>query len=81
MVLAFEKKKETPFPTTQSWQSFRKAVLSAFAHKRKTVFNSLSLCGYEKEKITAALELLHLPLTVRAEQIPAEKYVDLAARL
>ena len=81
MVLAFEKKKETPFPTTQSWQIFRKAVLSAFAHKRKTVFNSLSLCGYEKEKITAALEFLHLPLTVRAEQIPAEKYVDLAARL
>lgn len=81
MVLAFEKKKETPFPTTQSWQNFRKAVLSAFAHKRKTVFNSLSLCGYEKEKITAALEFLHLPLTVRAEQIPAEKYVDLAARL
>ncbi len=78
MVLAFEKKKETPFPTQENWQKFRKVVLSAFAHKRKTAFNSLSLCGYEKEKITMALETLHLPLTVRAEQIPAEKYVELA---
>lgn len=77
-VLSFEKKKQIPFCTKESWKNFRKVVLAAFAHKRKTAFNSLSLCGYEKEKIVVALEELHLPLTVRAEQIPAEKYVKLA---
>ena len=56
---------------------FEKLIKSAFLHRRKTLFNSLSLCGYTKEKIQAALEKIQLTPTVRAEDVPLEKYLQL----
>lgn len=76
-VLAFERLKEPVFSSEKDWNKFKKVVLAAFAHKRKTAFNSLVLSGYAKESVSAALERLNLPLTVRAEQIPPEAYVKL----
>lgn len=76
-VLAFERLKEPVFPLEEEWNKFKKLVLSAFAHKRKTVFNSLTLCGYSKDEVSSALTRLSLPLTVRAEQIDPQTYVQL----
>lgn len=80
-VLAFERLKEPVCSSEKEWKNFKQTVLSAFAHKRKTVFNSLVLSGYVKESVSAALEQLNLPLTVRAEQIPPDAYVRLARLL
>ena len=76
-VLAFERLKEPVFPSEDEWKKFKKLVLSAFAHKRKTAFNSLTLCGYPKDLVTAALAKLNLTPTVRAEQIDPQTYVQL----
>ena len=76
-VLAFERLKEPVFPSEDEWKKFKKLVLSAFAHKRKTAFNSLTLCGYPKEAVSEALAKLNLLPTVRAEQINPQTYVQL----
>ncbi len=75
-VLAFGRL-PVPCVTPEDWPSFKKLVLAAFAHKRKTAFNSLTLCGYDKGKVSAALAGLGLVPTVRAEQIAPQTYVDL----
>lgn len=80
-VLAFERLEEPVFTSQELWKKFKKIVLSAFAHKRKTAFNSLVLCGYGKDAVSAALEKLALPPAVRAEQIPPQTYVKLAEEL
>lgn len=78
-VLAFERTKEPVFSSEEEWKKFKKLVLSAFAHKRKTLFNSLTLGGYPKDSAAKALAQLHLLPTVRAEQINPQTYVKLAA--
>lgn len=81
MVLAFERTKESVFTSEEEWKKFKKTVLSAFAHKRKTVFNSLVLSGVEKEFLQRALETLGVAPAARAEQLPPETYVRLAKLL
>ncbi|MDD6152536.1 MAG: 16S rRNA (adenine(1518)-N(6)/adenine(1519)-N(6))-dimethyltransferase RsmA [Elusimicrobia bacterium] len=76
-VLAFERLKEPVFSSEEVWKKFKKLVLSAFAHKRKTAFNSLALCGYPKDMVAEALAKLNLTPTVRAEQINPQTYVQL----
>lgn len=75
-VLAFERL-ASPYVERAQWPAFKKLVLAAFAHKRKTAFNSLTLCGYDKEKVASSLASLGLAPTVRAEQIPPKTYVEL----
>lgn len=79
-VLTFEKL-PAPLVPPALWGRFAKVVRAAFLHRRKTLFNSLALCGYPKEKITAALSALSLPLTVRAEQVGLTQFVQLANAL
>ena len=70
--------------TAQPWQvqradytRFARFITSAFLHRRKTLFNSLSLAGHNKEKITTALAELGLPATVRPEQVTIQQYINL----
>ena len=72
-VLAFEK----ITPPAVGWQHLRRVVSAAFLHRRKTLLNALTLAGYEKEKISAALTTLNLPLTVRPEEVTPDLYVRL----
>lgn len=76
MVLTFEKK-ETPFSDEKRWPKFARLVKAAFAHRRKTLFNSLSLCGFDKRRIQEALVRLQVPASARAEQISLETYMKL----
>lgn len=63
--------------SAEKYPCFERMVKAAFLHRRKTLFNSLSLAGYQKEKITAALAALQLPPAIRPEQISLEKYIAL----
>lgn len=76
MVLTFEKK-QWPFAAVGEYKKFAKLVKAAFLHRRKTLFNSLSLCGYEKAKIENALSVLNLKPTVRAEQVTLGQFLEL----
>lgn len=81
MVLAFERLKESVFSSEEEWKKFRKLVLAAFAHKRKTFFNSLVLSGYEKDAVQRALQTLGISPTARAEELPPDGYVRLCRLL
>lgn len=76
-VLAFEKITPPDVP----WEKLHRVVTSAFLHRRKTLLNALVLAGYEKEKVSGALEKLHEPLTLRPEQLAPDGYVKLTALL
>ena len=77
MVLAFQKRASWPVPA-DAWERFKKLVNAAFLHRRKTLFNSWQLCGYDKQKIQRALEQCGVAPSARAEQVPPETYVRLA---
>ncbi len=72
-VLAFEK----ITPPNVDWEKLRRVVVSAFLHRRKTLFNALALAGYDREKIAVAITSLNLPPTIRAEQLTPTEYVRL----
>jgi 16S rRNA (adenine1518-N6/adenine1519-N6)-dimethyltransferase len=60
----------------------RTVVQAAFAHRRKTLANALSLTGVaEREKSVAALASLGLDPAVRAEALPPETFVALTDAL
>lgn len=61
---------------------FFRLIRGAFEHRRKTLVNSVSASGVvSKEKLTAALTELDIPLTVRAEQLTLEQFAEIADRL
>ena len=80
MVLAFMRLNNSPVPS-EKWTSFNKLVTAAFLHKRKTLFNSWSLAGYDKQKITMVLADCKVKPTARPEEISPGKYVELWQKL
>ena len=79
-VLAFQKLK-TPVCKAQDWEKTARLVKNAFLHKRKTLFNSLSLAGYGNEKLTAAFAALSLGEKIRPEAVTPAQYAQLARHL
>ncbi len=71
-VLAFEH--VTP---PADFDRVRRVVERAFLHRRKTLLNALMLAGYDKEKITAALAQVNVPLTARPEELTPAQFVTL----
>jgi 16S rRNA (adenine1518-N6/adenine1519-N6)-dimethyltransferase len=60
----------------------KRVVEGAFAHRRKTLPNSLELSGLAaREEAAAALEGLRLPPETRAEALAPEQFVQLARAL
>lgn len=78
-VLTFEKMPWLVAPA--EYARFARLIKAAFLHRRKTLFNSLSLCGYDKEKVQTALAELALSPTVRAQDVPLETFLKLFALL
>ena len=61
---------------------FFRLIRGAFEHRRKTLVNSVSASGVvSKEKLTAALTELDIPLTIRAEQLTLEQFAALTDEL
>lgn len=57
---------------------FTQLVKSAFAHRRKTLVNSLRDEGYEPQSILEALRTLELAPTIRAETLPVGQFIELS---
>ncbi len=62
-------------------EAFRGLVKKAFRHRRKTLVNSLSLCGVDKAAASAAVEKHGLKQTVRPQEISLEIFAGLSAEL
>jgi 16S rRNA (adenine1518-N6/adenine1519-N6)-dimethyltransferase len=60
----------------------RRVVTAAFAHRRKTLANSVSLAGLaSREQVADVLRGLGRDANVRAEALEPDEFVELAARL
>jgi 16S rRNA (adenine1518-N6/adenine1519-N6)-dimethyltransferase len=58
-------------------RTFSALVKAAFAHRRKTLTNSLKDQGYNQQLIQAALNALRLTPSVRAEILSIEQFIEL----
>lgn len=59
--------------------AFRALVKAAFAHRRKTLANSLRDEGYEPQRVAGALQRWEIAPTRRAETLSVEDFIRLAA--
>jgi 16S rRNA (adenine1518-N6/adenine1519-N6)-dimethyltransferase len=60
---------------------FKDLVHKAFSHRRKTLVNSLALCGADKAAAAAAVERAGFKPTVRPQEISLQGYAELAGLL
>ena len=64
------------------WGRLRAVVDASFAHRRKTLPNSVALAGLaERERAAAALESIGRPPTIRAEALTPAEFVALTEAL
>jgi 16S rRNA (adenine1518-N6/adenine1519-N6)-dimethyltransferase len=73
------------FRRTQTWgpgfEHLKEVVQRAFAHRRKTLLNSLELTGGSRVEAEAAVARLGLPVNTRAEALGPEQFLRLAELL
>ncbi len=62
-------------------RKFSALVKAAFAHRRKTLLNSLRDEGYELQRLTLPLSELGIASAARAETITLGQFIELAKRL
>ena len=60
---------------------FAALVKAAFAHRRKTLINSLKDQGYDQKLVAAALEALVLSPSLRAETLSNGQFIELTRRI
>jgi len=60
-------------------ERFRRLVRAAFAHRRKTLMNSLRDEGYQADRIARVMQAVDVPAQARAETLTLEQYHALAA--
>ena len=66
-------------PLPERYGAIKRLVEGAFAHRRKTLPNSLELAGYaERERAAAALEQLGFLAATRAERLTPADFIALA---
>jgi 16S rRNA (adenine1518-N6/adenine1519-N6)-dimethyltransferase len=73
--------KERTRLSQQEEVAFRALVKAAFAHRRKTLVNSLKDERYDQKQVTDALNSLNLPPTARAEVLSIEQFIQLTRRI
>jgi len=77
-LVAFRRRGELP----QGWPRLRRVVDGAFAHRRKTLPNSLQLAGVaDREAAAAALATIGREAATRAEALEPHEFVALAEAL
>jgi 16S rRNA (adenine1518-N6/adenine1519-N6)-dimethyltransferase len=69
------------FRRTKQWgpefARLKGLVRAAFAHRRKTLANSLELSGFDRVRVAPALAAVQRPEDVRAERLPPADFVKL----
>jgi 16S rRNA (adenine1518-N6/adenine1519-N6)-dimethyltransferase len=73
--------KERTRLSRQEEVAFRALVKAAFAHRRKTLVNSLKDERYDQKQVTDALNSLSLSPTARAEILSVAQFIELTRRM
>ena len=74
--------RERHWDSSGAYAQLRRTVTGAFAHRRKTLANSLALAGVvSREQTVAALEAIARASNARAEELAPEEFVELDALL
>ena len=68
-------------PVDVDEKMFFRVVRGSFGQRRKTVINSLTGAGFEREKLTAAFEKAAIDPKLRAENLTLEKFAALSNAL
>jgi len=76
VVLLRTKERRTLSPEEEP--KFSALVKASFAHRRKTLINSLKDEGYDQKSVTEALQSLTLSPTVRAEILSVAQFIELS---
>ena len=77
-LVAFRRRGEPP----SDFARVKQVVEAAFAHRRKTLPNSVELAGLtERERAASALDAIGLPPETRAEALSPEQFVELTQAL
>ena len=79
-VICLKKYREKPVQAENEALLFR-IIRASFNQRRKTLVNGLKNAGFAKDKITAALQALELPETVRGETLSLAQFAALSAAL
>lgn len=78
-VVAFEKLKKPVFDNPQAEEIFMKTVKASFAHRRKTISNSLcKSLGLPKKETEKILEKSQIPPKLRPQNLSLEQYKKLS---
>ena len=72
---------EAPLPDGLAAADVAAAIDAAFAQRRKTIRNSMSANGYEKDALDAAFAAADISPTARAETLSTADFIRLAAAL
>jgi 16S rRNA (adenine1518-N6/adenine1519-N6)-dimethyltransferase len=76
VVVLRAKDRRTLSPEEES--RFAALVKASFAHRRKTLINSLKDEGYDQKSVTEGLQSLNLSPTARAEVLSAAQFIELS---
>jgi 16S rRNA (adenine1518-N6/adenine1519-N6)-dimethyltransferase len=76
-VVVLQPRRQALLPTEEE-PVFSALVKAAFAHRRKTLVNSLRDEDYEPQRVAAALATMKLVPTVRAETLTLEQFMELS---
>ena len=76
VVLLRTKERRTLSPEEEP--KFAALVKASFAHRRKTLINSLKDEGYDQKSVTEALQSLNLSPTARAEILSVAQFIELS---
>ena len=76
MVLLRAKERRTL--SSEEEPKFSALVKASFAHRRKTLINSLKDEGYDQKSVREALQSLNLSPTARAEILSVAQFIELS---
>jgi 16S rRNA (adenine1518-N6/adenine1519-N6)-dimethyltransferase len=77
-VLRIKKEREL---SPENEPALTQLVKAAFAHRRKTLVNSLRDEGYDPQSALEALRTLELAPAIRAETLPVSRFIELSRRI
>lgn len=75
------RRKESPPLKSEEEPRFAALVKAAFAHRRKTLVNSLRDEGYDHALVVGALNEMEILPTIRAESLSLEQFIALTQRV
>jgi len=73
--------RQEPKLKLSDYSYYRKTIKAAFSQRRKTLKNCLASNGYDREKVSKAIQELNLDENIRGEKLSIEQFGELSEKL